>query len=181
MLAALAIMIPLAIALLPQSTTFAWQGWLLQGAVLVGVVCMFGTIYCMIQLQDFSTASFKLKDRVYIPAWTNTTWVALGALAICVALLRLFPAEEGRDRSSPGLPGLGTRFGVARDLPQLRTSRIEIEKAWGSPASASGDRLLYGTSSGGVIVFCLDHDARVIGIIETQGGNDAIRQNCDRN
>ena len=74
MLAALAILIPLGATLLPEKH-FAWQAWLLVGALLTGVVCIFGTIYSMISLQD--KAKFKPKEPPHISSWINATWFAL--------------------------------------------------------------------------------------------------------
>src|SRR5208282_4964992 len=76
MLTALAILIPVGATLLPDKH-FGWKAWLLVGALISGVVCIFGTIYSMISLQD--ETDFTPNACPYIPSWINATWVALSA------------------------------------------------------------------------------------------------------
>lgn len=45
MLAAVAILVPLGATLLPESKDFGWWGWLLAGALVTGVVCLFGIVF----------------------------------------------------------------------------------------------------------------------------------------
>jgi len=161
MLTALAILIPLGAGLLPQSKVFGWQEWLLVGALFVGVVCVFGVIYCMIGLQDAD--KFTLNTKPAVPGWTNAGWIALGALALGTVMVRFLPSS----RTPAAQATSQTRFTVARDLPELRTQRQQIEAAWGSPSLAKDHELLYRTRNG-VIVFCLDRDSLVHTIIETQ-------------
>jgi len=86
-LAALAILLPLGTALIPDHGHFTWQIWFLIGALLAGTGCLFGTVYCMIGLQD--AVSFKPKDKRYIPGWINASWIALGMLALATVLLKI--------------------------------------------------------------------------------------------
>jgi hypothetical protein len=173
MLAALAILIPLGAKLLPEKR-FSWPAWLLVGALLTGVVCIFGTIYSMISLQD--KAKFTPKDPPYIPSWINATWFSLGLLALTSVLMKSLPAEEAK-ADLPNDKGQA-RFLVAHDLPQLGTNRQVIETAWGTPALDSASELLY-RARDGVIVFCLDANGAVQSITETKETDDnALRALC---
>ncbi|HXG24369.1 MAG TPA: hypothetical protein VNJ09_07440 [Chthonomonadales bacterium] len=175
LLAALAILIPLGAALLPPSRAFQWREGLLLGALFVCVVCMFGTIYSMVQLQDGKT--FVPKNKLYIPAWTNTAWIALVALAFCVVLLKVVPSAEVMGASS-ATAATDARYAVARNLPKFRTSKQEIEKYWGAPRIANENGLLY-TTTGGVVVFCMDNEGLLRVIVETiETKTDAIGTHC---
>lgn len=151
MLAALAILIPLGTTLLPEKH-FAWQAWLLVGALLTGVLCIFGTIYSMVTLQDKKT--FLPHDLPYIPSWINATWFALTLMALGSVAMKSMPAA-GRESTDPASATTHVRFVVARDLPELGATRQAIETKWGSPALTKDSELLYRTRDG-VIVFCLD-------------------------
>lgn len=164
MLAALAILIPLDATLLPEKH-FTWQAWLLVGALVTGVLCIFGTIYCMIQLQDKKT--FVPKDLAYIPSWINATWFALGLMAFGSVAMKSMPPAARRESADSTIATAQVRFLVARELPALGTSRQAIESKWGNPALEKGSELLYRTTDG-VIVFCLDPKGIVQSITETK-------------
>lgn len=173
MLAALAILIPLGATLLPEKQ-YAWQAWLLVGALLMGVVCMFGTIYSMISLQG--KAKFKPKDPPYIPSWINATWFALGLLALSSVAEKALPAATKESAGSAMTPQV--HFLVAHDLPELGASRQVIEKEWGRSALENGSALLYRTKDG-VVLFCLDPKGLTQSIIETKETNaNALRIYC---
>ena len=178
LLTALAILIPLGAALLPESKVFGWQEWLLVGGLFVGVACVFGTIYCMIGLQD--AEKFVLKTKPAVPGWTNASWIALGALALGTVMVRFLPSS--RPESSPPAPATSqTRFTVVRDLPELRTQRQQIEAAWGSPSFTKDHEIIYRTRNG-LVVFCLDRDSLVQTIVETQEGDiNAVGTHCKPN
>jgi len=178
MLTALAILIPLGAALLPDSKAFGWPEWLLVGGLFVGVACVFGTIYCMIGLQD--AEKFVLKTKPAVPGWTNASWIALGALALGTVMVRFLPSS--RPESSPTTQATSQiRFTVVRDLPELRSQRQQIEAVWGSPAFAKDHELLYRTRNG-LIVFCLDRGSLVHTIIETEEVDvDAVAAHCKPN
>lgn len=163
MLAALAILIPLGATLLPDRH-FAWPAWLLVGALLTGVLCVFGTIYSMISLQD--KKAFKPNTSPYVPSWINATWFALFVLALGSVGVKSLPApNEGSTDSATG--AAQRRFVVARDLPELGSTRQTIETNWGTPAVESDSGLLYRTKDGG-IVFCLDPKGVAQSITETK-------------
>lgn len=173
-LAALAILVPLGASLLPDRH-FAWPAWLLVGALLTGVLCIFGTVYSMIGLQDRKT--FKPNAAPHVPCWINATWFALFALALSSVALKSLPAadEKGTD-SAKDTPY--TRFVVARDLPELGSTRKMIETKWGLPSMESDSGILYRTKEG-VIVFCLDPKGVAQSIRESKGiGANAVGPYC---
>lgn len=163
LLAALAILTPLAAASSPWSRRSDWHWWLLATVLVSAVVCMFGTIYGMMQLQNAD--SFALKDHPAIPCWNNATWVSMILLAFTVVGPILGGAEAPGARLSGG--PAGARFAVTRDLPVLHVDQKEIITAWGIPAYTKDWGLVYKTN-GSIVVFCLDHDGRTQKIIETQ-------------
>jgi hypothetical protein len=123
MLAALAILIPLGATLLPERR-FAWAAWLLVGTLFSAALCMFGTIFSMIGLQH--TATFKPNASPYIPSWINATWFALFLLALSSVAVKSFPAT-GQESAESTKSTAQVRFVVARELPELGTSRQLIE------------------------------------------------------
>jgi hypothetical protein len=174
MLAALAILIPLGTTLLPEKR-FTWQAWLLVGALLTGVLCIFGTIYSMVKLQD--KKAFVPKDFPYIPSWINATWLALTLIALGSVAIKSMPAAGTEGAASAGVT-TQARFVVARDLPELGASRQAIETKWGSPGLEKDSELLYQTM-GGVIVFCLNAQGVAESITEAKEvGTDAVRTYC---
>ncbi len=176
-LAALAILVPLGAMLIPDSKSFGWPGWLLAGALGCGATCLFGTVFCMIQVQDVDT--FKPKDMRYVPGWTNATWIALGMLALAAVLMKLVPSTGQVGSDSQGATRI--RFAVARGLPALGSSREMIETGWGTPTLAKSQELRYHTTDG-TIIFCLDQKGVVRSITETQEDDvNAIGKVCGQN
>lgn len=174
MLAALAILIPLGATLLPERR-FAWAAWLLVGTLFSAALCMFGTIFSMIGLQH--TATFKPNASPYIPSWINATWFALFLLAMSSVAVKSFPAT-GQESAESTKSTAQVRFVVARELPELGTSRQLIETKWGSPAQENDSELLYRTKDG-VIVFCLDPKGLSQSITETKERDaDAVKPFC---
>lgn len=176
-LAALAILVPLGATLMPDTKDFAWSGWLLAGALVSGAVCLFGTVFCMIKLQN--TKQFKPKEKRYVPGWINATWIALSMLAIAVILVKVVPSAGHSTADFP--KALGARFAVARDLPSLGSNRDMIEKEWGAPTLVKSQELRYRTRDG-AIVFCLDTKGATQSITETQEADiNAIGKVCGQN
>lgn len=174
MLTALAILIPLGATLLPERH-FAWQAWLLVGALLAGVLSMFGTIYCMISLQG--KPSFTPKSPPYVPSWINATWFALVLLALSSVAVKSLPAA-GPATAESTQATTEVRFTIARDLPGLGTSRQAIETKWGTPTSENISQLLYRTREG-LIEFCLDAKGLTQSITETKESDaNAVRPDC---
>jgi hypothetical protein len=174
MLAALAILIPLGATLLPEKH-FAWAAWLLVGTLLTAALCMFGTVFSMIGLQ--SAPKFKPNAFPYIPSWINATWFALFLLALSSVAVKSFPAT-GQESPESTKSTAQVRFVVARELPELGTSRQVIETKWGSPAEENDSELLYRTKDG-VIVFCLDTKGLSQSITEAKEENtDAVKPFC---
>jgi hypothetical protein len=174
MLAALAILTPLGTTLLPEKH-FAWQAWLLVGALLTGVVCIFGTIYSMISLQD--KTKFKPKELAFVPSWINATWFALGLMAFGSLAVKFTPAVSLESTDSSKVTAQ-VRFVVARDLPELGATRQLIENKWGTPALQRDSELLYRTKDG-VIIFCLDSKGITQSITEAKEGDaNAVRAYC---
>jgi len=64
-LAALAILVPLGAILMPDAKEMTWTGWFLAGALVSGAACLFGTVFCMIKLQDMK--QFKPKEKRFVP------------------------------------------------------------------------------------------------------------------
>ncbi len=175
MLAALAILVPLGTALLPEPRSLGWAGCFLIGALLMGVVCVCGTIYCMVTLQVAET--FKPKEKRYVPCWNNVTWIALVLLACGVVVVKLFPASGPSIAESPETTTL-VRFAIARDRPDLGASRQVIETKLGTPALEKDSALLYRTKDG-AIVFCIDSKGVAQSITETMEADvNAIRPYC---
>lgn len=175
MLAALAILVPLGATLLPEPRSLGWAGWFLIGALLMGVVCVCGTIYCMLTLQVGDT--FKPKEKRYVPCWNNVTWAALVLLACGVVAVKTFPAS-GSAIAEPTGATTPARFAIARDLPELGASLQVIETRWGIPALEKNSELLYRTKDG-AIIFCLDSKGVTQSITETREANvNAIRPYC---
>jgi hypothetical protein len=171
MVAALAILIPLGATLLPEKH-FSWTGWLLVGALLSGVVSMFGTIYCMISLQG--KAQFVPKDRPYIPCWINATWFALALMAFSCVTIKVIPAK-GETASKEKAQA---RFIIAHELPKLGATKQAVETGWGMPTHEGESELVYSTMDG-AIVFCLDPGKVTQSIIETkESDTDALRTHC---
>jgi hypothetical protein len=88
-LTALSILVPLGAGLLPTAKPYAWPGWFLVGALVSGAVCIFGTVYCMITLQD--AQQFKPQNKRYVPGLINATWISLGMMALAVILIKVVP------------------------------------------------------------------------------------------
>jgi len=174
MLAALAILIPLGAILLPEKH-FAWPAWLLVGALSAGVLCIFGTIYSMISLQN--KKAFAPNASPYIPSWINATWFALFVLAFSSVVVKALPTvNEGNADSAKGTAQV--RFVVARDLPELGASRQEIGTKWGTPTQPNDSELVYRTKDG-AIVFCLDLKGVTQSITETKESDaNALRAYC---
>jgi hypothetical protein len=174
MLAALAILIPLGATLLPERR-FTWSAWLLVGALLTDVLCMFGTIYCMISLQG--KGKFTPKEPPYIPSWINATWLALGLLALSSVGVKSFPTA-GQERIGSTGATAQARFTVVRDLPELGANRQAIKTNWGIPAREGDSELQYRTKDG-VVLFCLDPKGLTHAIIETKETDaNAIGPRC---
>lgn len=171
MLAALAILIPLGATLLPEKH-FAWPGWLLVGALLTGVLSMFGTIYCMISLQG--KAQFIPKDPPFIPCWINATWFTLVLLALSSVTIKAVPAKGEMSANANGK----VRFVVARELPRLGASKQSIETDWGTPTREDDSELVYRMADG-ITIFCLNPGKVTHLIIETkETDTDALRGHC---
>jgi len=176
-LTALAILVPLGAQLLADSKGYGWASWFLVGALFSGAVCLFGTVYCMIGIQGEVT--FIPKEKLFVPGWTNATWIALGMLALAAILLKLFPSTARVESELHG--ATRARFAVARDLPPLGSSHEMIETGWGTPTLAKAQELRYLTTDG-TIIFCLDTKGVVRSITETQEGDaNAIARVCAQN
>jgi hypothetical protein len=172
MLAALAILIPVAATFLPDKQ-FTWKAFLLIGALLTAVVCMFGLLYSMVKLQD--QPKFTPNKPPYIPSWINATWFALSLLALSSVIVKSLPAMHAGDEAI--LP-TQVRFVVARDLPTLGTARQVIETRWGAPALEKDSALLYRTSDG-FIVFCIDSKGITQSITEAKETDaNAVKSYC---
>jgi len=177
LLAALAILVPLGATLMPGAKEFGLTAWLLVGALLSGATCLFGTVYCMIEVQQVRV--FKPQDKRYVPGWTNATWIALGALALATILIKIFPYTGQTEPDSQ--KGTLVRFAVARNLPALGSSQEMIQAAWGTPTLAKTHELRYQTANG-TVVFCLDPKGLVRSIRETQEVDlDAVGTLCGEN
>lgn len=175
MLAALAILIPLGATLLPERH-FAWQAWLLVGALLTGIGCIFGTIYSMISLTVTGKSKFMLKDPPHILSWINVTWFALGLMALGSVAVK-FPGA-GQESADSAKANAQVRFVVARELPELGASRQVVETKWGTPALEYDSELLYQTKDG-VIVFCLNPKGLTQSITEMKEPDaNAVKTYC---
>jgi hypothetical protein len=175
LLAALAILVPLLAASSPWSRSTGLRWWFLLGVLSTGVAGIFGTVFCMILLQN--DKDFKPSERRYVPATISGTWICLLFLGTCVVFSTFAP---GAGETIVGSLGASTRsrFAVAHDLPELHTDRRNIENAWGAPEPGNDQILVYRTTSG-VVVFCLDSQGLAQKIIETQGVNaDAVTTVC---
>jgi len=172
MLAALAILIPVAATFLPDKQ-FTWRAFLLIGALLTAAVCMFGLLYSMVKLQD--KVKFVPNKPPYVPSWINATWFALSLLALSSVIVKSLPATRMEDAA---IPPTQVRFVVARDLPTLGTTRRVIETRWGAPTSEQDAALLYRTSDG-FIVFCLDPKGITQSITEAKETDaNAVKSYC---
>lgn len=176
-LAALAILVPLGATLMPEAKDFSWPAWFLAGALVSGAVCLFGTVFCLIKLQD--TKQFKPKEKRFVPGWINATWIALGMLALAVVLIKVVPKAE---HSAAGLPTApATRFAVVRNLPPVGSAGDLVEKEWGTPSVVKSQEIRYQTGDG-TIIFCLDAKGLTRSITETQEADpNAIGKFCGQN
>ena len=177
MLAALAILIPLGAIFLPNGN-YGWQALVLVGALGAAIVCMFGTIFSMIQLQKLE--KFKTNGNRYVPASINATWIALLLLsaAIVIAKIGLSTNQPSNDYSNSTAQ---LRFTVAHDLPDLGTSGPIIKQQWGMPAQENNSALIYRTKNG-LTVFCLDSQGLARAIIETKEAVDNVSKSvCQPN
>ena len=100
-----------------------------------------------------------------------------GLLALGSVVVKSWPAV-GQESADSTKEGAQVRFVVARDLPELGTSRQVGQTKWGMPAVENDSELLYRTKDG-VIVFCLDAKGLTQSITETKESDaDAVRTHC---
>jgi len=160
-LAALAILIPLGSTFLPNGK-FGWQAWLLGGALIGAILCVFLTVYSMIQLQ--TKDKFKPSEFLNVPSSINATWIIMGLLSLTIVTTKFWPShgQASNDSSNPV-----TRFTIAHDLPELGTSQTVIKQQWGMPAEERSSELVYRTKTG-FMSFCLDAQGMTQSIVESK-------------
>ena len=175
LLAALAILIPLATSLLPAEISFTWPDKLLLSALVLSVVSLFCIVYCIITLPR-KGATYKPKSTLNVPIIVNGTWFVLFALASSVVIersvLRDYVSDSTADNTANG------RFSVQRELPVLGTDLDDVLAALGQPSSRGSSAVVYRLASS-FVTFCIGIDRKVTQILETEEiSDDAIRKYC---
>jgi uncharacterized membrane protein YqaE (UPF0057 family) len=163
------ILIPFGATFLPNGQ-FGWQAWVLVGALSAAILCIFATIYSMINLQ--SQDKFKPNNRKYVPASITATWITLGLLSAAIMIAK-FGSVTGQPSYVYTNSMAQLRFTVARDLPELGTSAPVIKQQWGMPIQENSSALLYRTKNG-LTIFCLDSQGLTRAIIEAKEGVDNV-------
>ncbi|MEL7537579.1 MAG: hypothetical protein AAFM91_11065 [Pseudomonadota bacterium] len=175
LLAALAILVPLATSLLPAIDAYLWQDKLLLTALILATLSLFCVVHVIIALPRKGN-TYKPKEAIHVPVIVNGTWFVLVTLAISVVLARSVAREQVDDDYVSSDPA--DRFSISHDLPKLGSTLDQVVAGLGRPSGATSDAVYYqlATSS---LTFCFDADRQVTKIFELKEiSEDAISRYC---
>ncbi|MEO1034620.1 MAG: hypothetical protein AAFX44_03555 [Pseudomonadota bacterium] len=175
LLAALAILVPLATSLLVITDTVSWQDKLLLAALAMAVVGLFCVVHCMITLPRKGD-TYKPKEFLRVPVIVNGTWFVLVVLATAVVFERGF--ARGQQGDLPVSDPASQRFSVLRDLPALGSHLDDVFATLGRPSNATPNAVVYRLAAS-YLVFCFDADRQSTRILEAKEiSDDAITRYC---